>query len=72
VNRGYARSTWEELNVRLLDEQTAIAGGVTVRYRSDGSVFERLGATYGLYRTNEGWKIFMSATHAPDSVLRFR
>jgi ketosteroid isomerase-like protein len=72
VDRGYASSTWEELNVRLLDEQTAIAGGITVRYRADGTVFERLGVTYGLYKTNEGWKIFMSATHAPESVLRFQ
>jgi hypothetical protein len=31
VKRGYARSTGESLQVRLLDPQTAIASGVTVR-----------------------------------------
>ena len=72
VERGYARSAWEELEVRLLDPQTALASGITVRYRSDGTVLERLAVTYGLRESAEGWKIFMSATHSPDSVLRFR
>jgi uncharacterized protein (TIGR02246 family) len=72
VERGYARSAWEELEVRLLDPQTALASGITVRYRDDGSVLERAAVTYGLRNSGEGWKIFMSATHAPDSVLHFR
>ena len=69
---GYARSAFEELQVRMLDPNAAIASGVTVRYRADGSVFARVGVTYGLWKTSEGWKIFLSATHEPDSVLRFR
>jgi uncharacterized protein (TIGR02246 family) len=72
ADRGYARSAWEELDVRLLDAQTAIASGITLRYRSDGSLLERVAVTYGLRRSDEGWKIFLSATHAPESVLRFR
>jgi len=72
VERGYARSAWEKLEVRLLDSQTAIASGVTVRYRADGSVFERVAVTYGLWCTADGWKIFLSATHSPDTALRFR
>jgi ketosteroid isomerase-like protein len=72
VERGYARSSWEQLEVRLLDPQTAIASGVTVRHRADGTVFERVAVTYGLRNTAEGWKIFLSATHEPETVLRFR
>ena len=72
VDRGYARSTWEELDVRMLDSQTALASGITVRYRSDDTVLERVAVTYALRDSAEGWKIFMSATHAPGSVLRFR
>jgi uncharacterized protein (TIGR02246 family) len=72
ADRGYARSAWEELDVRLLDPQTALASGITVRYRSDGTVLERVAVTYGLRDSAEGWKIFMSATHSPDSVVRFR
>jgi len=72
VERGYARSAWEELEVRLLDPQTALASGITIRFRDDGSVLERVAVTYGLRNSGEGWKIFMSATHTADSVLRFR
>lgn len=72
VERGYARSSWERLEVRLLDSQTAIASGITVRYRADGTLFERAAVTYGLRDAPAGWKIFLSATHAPDTMLQFR
>jgi len=72
IARGYERSEWESLETRLLDAQTAIASGISVRYRADGSVLERVGVTYELWRAAEGWKIFLSATHAPQSALQFR
>lgn len=68
----YGRSQWEHLDVRLLDGETAIASGVSARYRSDGGLLEGVAVTYGLRKTDEGWKIFLSATHAPETVLRFR
>lgn len=58
--------------MRLLDANTAIASGVVVRRRNDGSVFQRQGVTYALWRTEQGWKIFLSATHPPSTALRFR
>jgi ketosteroid isomerase-like protein len=72
VGRGYDRSEWESLDVRLLDARTAIASGISVRYRADGSVLERVALTYELWHTDAGWKIFLSATHAPQTVLQFR
>ncbi len=72
VKSGYERSSWESLQVRLLDSQTAIASGVTIRYRADGSVFARVGVTYALRSTPEGWKIFLSATHEPGAALQFK
>jgi ketosteroid isomerase-like protein len=72
VARGFERSEWAELDVRLLDAQTAIASGVAVRYKSDGEVLERVAVTYGLRKTEAGWKIFLSAAHAGDTPLRFR
>lgn len=72
VKSGYDRSSWESLQVRLLDANTAIASGVTVRHRADGGVFARVGVTYALYRTAEGWKIFLSSTHEPGAALQFR
>lgn len=72
VKAGYERSAWESLSIRLLDPRTAIASGVTVRYRSDGSVFARLGVTYLLCSTPDGWKIFLSSSHEPASALQFQ
>jgi ketosteroid isomerase-like protein len=71
TERGYERSEWELLDVSLLDAQTALASGIAVRYRADGTVLERVGLTYNLWKTGEGWKIFLSATHAPERALRF-
>jgi ketosteroid isomerase-like protein len=72
VARGYERSEWESLDARLLDAQTAIASGIAARYRADGTVLERVAATYELWHTDNGWKIFLSATHVPETVLQFR
>lgn len=72
VKAGYDYSRWDHLEIHLLDSRTAIASGVVTRYRHDGSVFERQGATYGLWHTQKGWKIFLSATHAPNTALRFQ
>jgi ketosteroid isomerase-like protein len=72
IARGYERSDWESLETRLLDAQTAVASGIAARYRADGSVLERVAVTYELWRSAKGWKIFLSATHAPQSVLQFR
>jgi hypothetical protein len=72
VKAGYSSSAWKQLQIRLLDSQTAIASGVTVRYRKDGSEFARVGVTYGLRNTPSGWKIFLSATHDPQTALQFR
>jgi hypothetical protein len=40
--------------------------------RSTCATVEGVAVTYGLRKTDEGWKIFLSATHAPETVLRFR
>jgi ketosteroid isomerase-like protein len=72
VARGYDHGEWESLDARLLDGHTAIASGISVRYRADGSVLERVALTYELWRGEGGWKIFVSATHAPDTALQFR
>lgn len=72
VARGYERSEWESLDAKLLDAQTALASGIAVRYRADGSILERVAVTYELWHTEAGWKIFLSATHAPETVVQFR
>jgi ketosteroid isomerase-like protein len=72
VAKGYDHSAWDRLDVRLLDANTAIASGAVTRYRRDGGVFERQGVSYGLWRSDRGWRIFFSATHDPAGALSFR
>ena len=72
VGRGFERSEWESLDARLLDPQTALASGIAVRYRADGAVLERVAVTYQLWNSGQGWKIFLSATHVPETVIQFR
>jgi ketosteroid isomerase-like protein len=72
VQRGFDKGKWEELNVHLLDSETAVASGIAIRTRKDGSVLERVAVSYGLRKTPQGWKIFLSDTHAPETVMRFR
>lgn len=72
VKQGYATSTWELLEIRLLESNTALASGVVVRHRNDGSVLQRQGVTYTLWRTDHGWKIFLSATHEASVAIQFQ
>jgi ketosteroid isomerase-like protein len=72
VQRGFDKGKWEELNVHLLDSETAVASGIVIRTRKDGSILERVAVSYGLRRTPQGWRIFLSDTHAPETVMRFR
>jgi ketosteroid isomerase-like protein len=72
IRRGFDHSGFEELNVHLLDTDTAIASGILLRYRKEGDVLERAAVSFGLRKTTDGWKIFLTDTHAPDTVMRFR
>jgi ketosteroid isomerase-like protein len=72
VDQGYATSRWESLQVKLLDSRSALASGVVARLSADGSVFQRQGVTYGLWKTPDGWKIYLSTTHPTEAVLPLR
>ena len=67
--RGYARSAWAHQHVKLLNDSTAVASNVGVRYKMDGTELERIGATYTLRKTDDGWKIAVLIGHAPDTIL---
>ena len=67
--RGYSHSTWSELHVKLLD-QIALASGVFVRHKTDGSELETIGATYVLRKTEGEWKIAVVIRHLPANVIR--
>jgi ketosteroid isomerase-like protein len=68
--RGYVYSTRSELHVKLLDQTTALASGVFVRHKTDGSELETIGATYILRKTEGEWKIAVVMRNPPANVIR--
>jgi len=68
--RGYARNAWDQLHVKQLNYGLAVASALAVRYKGDGRELDRLGITYVLRRTGDGWKIVVLTVHDPDTVLR--
>ena len=67
--RGYSHSIVSELHVKLLD-QIALASGVFVRHKTDGSELETIGATYVLRKAEGEWKIAVVMGHPPANVIR--
>jgi ketosteroid isomerase-like protein len=64
--RDYARSEWEDLQVKPLSAQTALVSARVLRYATGGRELERFGATYVLRKTDAGWKIVVITVHDPD------
>lgn len=53
---------------RLTDVDVLVSSAWT-RYTTDGDVFERLGTTYLLRDTDEGWKIYALVLHDPETAI---
>jgi hypothetical protein len=68
--RGYARQDVSQLHVKQMSNSVALASVEIVRYKTGGELLERVGASYVLRRTDEGWKIAAVIIHEPNSVLR--
>ena len=57
-------------NVRALNDNTAIASSLAVRYSDDGVELERRGATFILRKNCGEWKIVSLVHHSPDNVIQ--
>lgn len=57
-------------NVRALNDNTAIASSLAVRYSEDGVELERRGATFILRKNCGEWKIVSLVHHSPDNVIQ--
>ena len=68
--RGYSHSIRSELHVKLLEQTTALASGVFVRHKTDGSELETLGVTYVLRKTEGEWKIAVMMRTPPANIIR--
>jgi ketosteroid isomerase-like protein len=55
--RRYARSELTELHVKQMSGNAALVSVGRVRYATDARELERLGETYTMRRTEDGWKM---------------
>lgn len=70
VPRGFGRSELTQLHVKQVSAGVAVASGVAVRYKLDGHELNRMGVTYVLRKTSQGWKFAVLVSHDPGIVLR--
>lgn len=62
----YASSEWKNLEVKILDEDLAIASADITQYDVNKEVIENFGATYTLSHDGDSWKISTITTHPPS------
>ena len=68
--RGFARSQLINLRLKRLSASTMIAGGVSVRRKTDGEELERAGVVYLLQKTDARWQFATVVIHDADDALR--
>jgi len=68
--RGYSHADWQQVELKLLSKELAIASALIVRYKSDNSEFGRTGATYLMRKVEDRWKIISVTTHDTAAVLK--
>ena len=61
--RSYKRSELTSLQVKKMSNSAALANGVAVRYKTDGDELERVGVTYLFHKSDDRWKIAVTAIH---------
>jgi ketosteroid isomerase-like protein len=67
---GFARSELTNVHIKQMSAGLAIASGVAVRYKADGTELGRFGVTYILRKTAEGWKLAALVSHDTATALR--
>ena len=61
--KGYGRSELINLKVQRLSDTTMLASGIADRYKANGEELERVGVTYVLQKSGDGWKIAVTVIH---------
>ena len=62
-SKAYGRSELINLKVQRLSETTMLASGIADRYKANGEELERVGVTYVLQKSGDGWKIAVTVIH---------
>ena len=68
--QGFGHTERAEANIKVLNDNTALASSKAIRYTKHGAELERRGATFALRKTDDGWKIVTLIHHSPDNVVK--
>ena len=66
--RGFGRSELGAEEIRILSAKDALATGIAIRYKTDGTELERAGITYLLRKSDDGWKIAAMVLHGAPTA----
>jgi uncharacterized protein YeeX (DUF496 family) len=64
------RIVYEKIQVKMLTESTALASNIASINKSGNSTLFKIGVTYLINKTDQGWKIIARTIHPADSILR--
>ncbi len=69
---GFDHTERREASIQVLNDNTAMASSLAVRFKKDGTQLERRGAAFAVRKTDEGWKIVTVIHHSPENVIRMQ
>ena len=67
---GFDHTERSRASIKILNDNTAMASSLAIRYTKDGDELERRGASFACRKTVEGWKIATVIHHSPDNIIQ--
>ena len=72
LNEGVIKVEWEQLEIKVLNDQAAIVSAVANLIKTDRTIHRKSAATLVLYKSDEyGWQIVTRVLHSPEKSIKF-
>lgn len=69
-DNGVNKIAWKKIQIKELSFNAAVASNIAILYKSDGSVYTEIAATYILHKSAKDWKLAARALHPVNHALR--
>jgi hypothetical protein len=67
--KGFSGSLLDRCNIKIIEENLAVADTHWTRLGRNNEILEQLGIMYTLQKTKAGWKVVVVTAHDKDLVL---
>ncbi|WMN60704.1 hypothetical protein NI389_05215 [Pseudoalteromonas xiamenensis] len=67
--RGVTHVNWQKVDIHLLGEHMALASNIAIRRDKNADIVDVVGASYTLYKQEQGWRIVAFAIHSADTAF---